>query len=206
VARDLVEVADLSYTGVIQAYCQQAFFSDEDSALQVWNTMCRRRLLPLQPLDPGAGRIIGDPEFTMLKTGGGFGWHLFASDEIATGYTDDSRSLQIRFNGKEPDEFVLAEENLPPVLAGIRYRISFDAEVDPRSMVSGLIWSVVSIPEARIVAETKWDGAARRWPALEFVRTEAAPLQLRLRYRRPLGSTRANGGIVVRSVRGEVAR
>lgn len=205
-ARDLADIAGPEQTPYLLAYCSRALdpntrLSDETAATTVWNTLSRRRLLPVPLLDPSKGVVIGDPEFTLYSGPGGFAWHTLSNDEIAIDAAYDSHGVHISFSGQEPQEVVLLE-TVAPVAVGVRYRILCDVEYDQSAGIAGLAWEITTaaLPErVSAAAPVTPEGCA-----LEF-NSAVSPVLLRLHYRRPTGSTLGRGGLTVRSVRSEVA-
>ncbi len=186
---------------ILQHYCQEAAASRPESALSVWNSLCARRLLQGDRIDVQNATIIGDPSFRMFRDGEGFGWHFQNVEGLVTTALASGAGVHVALSGSQPEDFIVAEAVLPPLETGIRYRIQVQAMADPGSALAGLGWQILTIPDARVIADQAAWTRFSASPVIEFRAATAAPLRLRLQYRRPLGSTRARGGLTISSVR-----
>jgi hypothetical protein len=200
-AHDLALIADSNQLGVLLHYCGEASLSDTASALDVWNVLCTRRLLPVAPIDPANRSLIADPTFKLWPPREGFGWHIDLQDEVLFAQPDDSQGLHIRLSGKQPDESVLLD-TLLLTFPGRHYRLLFEVNCDAGANTEGISWSVLD--SGRLSAQTSLYSARGSSP-LEF-QADMSPARLLLTYKRPLGSLRAQGGFTIRSVRGEAVK
>jgi hypothetical protein len=175
-----------------------------DSAVEVWNAMCQRQLLPFAALDPPRGRSLTNQDFAMPPSGQGFDWRLPMIDGITRLNDAQPGELKMRFSGEQPDRCQVLSEKVP-VLPGHNYEFAFRNRLVTANVSGGLVWRVYDGPREGVVltdsgALTNGDWEER---ALSF-RTNLEPLiLLSLEYQRPRGSMRLSGtasfsGLVLR--------
>jgi hypothetical protein len=220
VAKDLAGLAEAADVPFLTDYCGRALaYNSEapaasdasESSLAVWNTMCRRKLLTLSPLNPVEGKIVGDPEFASFPAGG-FGWRLAAPEGVTVSPAGEAGGIRIVFSGNQPEDCVLMNTELP-VKANTRYRLKYNSSYEKGAAVSGLSWEVLSshsgapiLSASDFPEDSLADSPAKPGPATVDFETDSENVaQLRLRYRRPVGSMRARGAVIVQSVRSELA-
>jgi tetratricopeptide (TPR) repeat protein len=204
VASDLASVGDAGDVQFLMQYCDQALAFDPAAALEVWNTMCRRKLLALPELNPARGAIVADPEFSLFPSTPGFGWRFTVPDGVTVAPAPDRRGIRIDFSANQPEDCVLIYTELP-VQANSRYQLHYNSSYESGASISGLSWEVSSsLSGVPVVASA--DFPAGSGPGTVDFETHAEiPVRLQLRYRRPLGSVRARGAVIVESVRSELA-
>jgi hypothetical protein len=183
-------------------YCDAYSEKDTPRALAVWNTLCRRGALPFTPLDSKAGSIITNPDFAIDMTGQGFDWHAKVPDGVLLGQAGDpEKGVRVEMTGNQPEDCVLLTQVLP-LSAGLKYEISWESLAGSAETVSGLMWEFG--PSGGQMISEKVEGLAA--PARGSLKIAAASDsgRLQLRYKRPLGSVRARGTIIVRGLRARV--
>jgi hypothetical protein len=203
-ALELAAVCADDCVSQLQFYCERAWSRDPGNAVAVWNLMCRRRLIPFRAVDPEQGSILGDPGFRVLRGGVGFGWRPYAPDEIVVVPDEPDGGVILRFSGNEPDDCMILEQLLPRLVPHRIYRIQYNVKLNPESHIDGLIWKVVSAPDARTIAEVPI-GPSGGAP-LQFAADGETPLRLRLEYKRPFGAVRARGGVTIDKLRSEIVQ
>jgi hypothetical protein len=203
VAKSLASLAGADDVSFLMQYCDQAFEFDPAVAVEVWNTMCRRKLLALPELNPDRGAIVGDPQFALFPSPG-FGWHVVAPEGVTVGQSGEAHGIRINFSANQPEDCILIYTELP-VKPNSRYRIRFNPSFEQNSSIAGLAWEAVAFPSGTPVLAHA-DFAADSVPgSLDFETHGEALVRLRLHYRRPIGSMRARGAVTFRTVFSELA-
>jgi hypothetical protein len=169
-------------------------------ALEVWNILCSRRLLPYTPLD--AARLsLTDGTFTTEPLGGGFAWRKPSVPGIVSGLNASPRYLWFSFDGKQPESCEPLEQ-YAPVLQGSSYKLSFEYRTADVPAVSGLQWRVLD-PRSGAALAVSPPLSSNGWTKSE-VQFNAPPdmnlARLVLAYRRSPGTTRIEGLVSLRAV------
>jgi len=173
-------------------------------ALDVWNRLCMRGILPYQPLDPPQGRIITNGDFRWHPLAAGFDWRIQQIEGVSIGLSGPSGPLRIAFSGKQPEHCLLLEQILP-VAQGSTYRLDFRTRRAEPSGGAGLIWRVWDYEGARVLAERSIGTEIKEEQNQSFVFTAPAgdpAVRLRLEYHRPLGQPRTEATIYISAVLG----
>lgn len=160
-------------------------------ARAVWESMCRRQLLPDRP---GGTNLLANGDFEHNLTQRGFDWHALSVGGVRIGW--DGRgvpALRIDLSGQQPERCELlthplvAEEDASYVLR-CRYRTAGI----PAS--SGLFWSLGEGRELPLDGSEEWQSAECRFRSLRQAE------QLSLRYLRAPGTTRIEGSLTLSNV------
>ncbi|HEY2019204.1 MAG TPA: hypothetical protein VGH38_37110 [Bryobacteraceae bacterium] len=193
-ASTLSAVARPDTLAVLLEYCNQCLREgDGVSATEVWNSLCRRRLLPDRILDPTHGVSLTNARFEHAPAGTGFDWLLGEAPWL--GFRFD-KGMQVTLTGNQPERCPLMSQYVP-VLPGMRYTLGFASPPVGSPSSGGLEWMVCE-PSGKVVATQANDDAMMTFtPQTEIVRVD-------LFYQRPLGSTRLNGTISIAGVRLEM--
>jgi hypothetical protein len=187
-ARHIAESGGLDDLPVLYRYCDEALVkADVAQALEVWNILCRRNLLPYTPLDPARGASLTNGDFQHRAVSAGFDWHLEPAAGI--GASQAANGLRVTLYGSQPEAALIAWQYVP-LRSGASYRLSFEESTED------IGWSVYS------PAAGGWRELAIP-SALEF-RAPAGVVRLALMYRRPHGSPRAAAEVLIRKVRLEM--
>jgi hypothetical protein len=146
-------------------------------AMQVWNRLCQRGLLPYRALTQDSP--VTNTDFSRTPLNAGFDWHVERAPWIqSTAFRD---GLRVHLTGLQPEQCLIAWEYVPTA-AGQNYRLRWESQGDEK----GFIW----VP---------FDLAGKPIPA---TRTDfTAPgqvLRLALMYQRPSGFARLNGAAEVK--------
>ena len=164
-------------------------------ALQVWNALAARGIIPYRALDPGT-RALTNGELAAAPLSRGFDWRLTRVEGAAFSFDTGAREMSLSLSGKQPESCEFVEQYLP-VLPNVKYRFRYRYRTRDLAAETGLGWSFV---DARTVAELA-DGAvpaSSGWSeqTLTFsTGSRSDLLRLLLRYRRPVGSMRAEGSV-----------
>ena len=176
-----------------------------DTALRVWNGLVQKDLIPHGPLLPEQGRVLTNGQFRHQPSGRAFDWVIAKAPgvsgdaEVAQG----ASQLRLRFDGTHPESTELLSQQVP-VLPRQSYRLGFSYLTSGLAAETGLSWAVYDAAGASPLAAgdslpTTGDQWSRSGLAFQ------APPQTRLvrillRYRRAIGTTRAEGSLVLRGV------
>jgi hypothetical protein len=162
-----------------------------ESAITIWNYLVDRGFLQSTPLDPGAARLIADPDFNFPTFDQAFGWKVLR--EQGTFVSRSAHLLSFELTGREPEHFELLAKTIP-VQPGRTYRLKWKVEL-PRmegeggtgdglslriSDLSGAAVAVcpLKMPDENCIVKTPYN---------------EDQLQMTVRYDRPLGSTWMEG-------------
>ena len=187
-ARHVAESGDRNDLPVIYRYCDETLARAESTeALQVWNTLCRRKLLPDPPLDPKRGVSLTNGDFAHRAVGAGFDWHLEPAAGIRT--SQPASGLRITLSGDQPENSLIAWQYIP-MRRGAWYRLHVTGAVE------GIGWTIFT-PSANGWREQEVA------PSLEF-QAPSELVRLVLMYRGPHGSTRLAAEVLITRVRLEM--
>jgi hypothetical protein len=173
------------------AYCEARLSrGDAREAAEIWNALCRRRLLALEALDPAGGRLVTNGDFLHAPSGRGFDWRLVEQ----TGMTAAAvrGELRVSFTGSQPERCPIAWQYVPTA-PGTRYRLRWEARAGRDALAPGITWEVL---DAGLQAES-----AR---CLGFVAAKELT-RIMLVYQRPPGSARLEDTVEITHVRLERA-
>ena len=162
---------------------------DGGRAVGVWNSMCRRGLLPYQPLDPDNGRSLTNANFAVFPTSVGFDWRVTQEPEITVIKAGSSDGVRVILSGKEPDSCKLLSQMMP-VKPGQRYRLRFWYRT---SGASGIAMSVANQVGPDLVSD-EW-----REQSISFDSGQQSLATLSVEYRRPTGKMRMEGSLSLRA-------
>jgi hypothetical protein len=173
------------------AYCEARLSrGDAREAAEIWNALCRRRLLAHDPLDPAGDRLVTNGDFLHAPSGRGFDWRLVEQ----TGVTAVAvrGALRVGFTGRQPERCPIAWQYVPTA-PGTRYRLRYEARAAGDAPARGITWEV---SEAGLQAES-----AR---SMGFVAAKELT-RIILIYQRPPGSARLEDTVSITHVRLERA-
>jgi tetratricopeptide (TPR) repeat protein len=189
------------------AWWEHAYATQGAAALSVWNTLCDRKLLPYQPLHPGSGKLVTNGDFAHIPIQRGSDWRLATADALSLQPDPSSHQLAINFSGKEAEDLVLAEQWLP-VDPGRHYIVKSSYQSPGGSPLHGINWTVsASPPRDQILARSEdfTPGPDLKPVQVAFDSLDNRYVRLSLWYKRPLGSTRAEGTLTIGNITSEVA-
>ncbi len=164
---------------------------DAGEAAEIWNALCRRRLLPLEPLDPAADRLVTNGDFLQTPSGRGFDWRLV--DQTGVTAAADNGELRVGFTGRQPERCPIVWQYVP-TSPGTRYRLRWEARAGLGEPARGIAW-VVS--DAELLTESAH--------SQEFLAAKDLT-RICLIYQRPLGSARLEDTVWIGHVRLERAQ
>ena len=95
------------------------------AALKLWNSLCGRRLLADDKLDPVRGASLTNGSFDHEPLGLGFDWRTQPAPGLAANWMHDPHRMRFTLNGQEPDAAVLLAQSVP-VDPARRYELRFE--------------------------------------------------------------------------------
>jgi hypothetical protein len=203
-ARDLSTQAVADDRGLLLEYCERVIDVSPADALWVWNESCRRGILPYEPLHPEQSPAVVNPTFTNEPLQKAFDWNVMDMQQISTARLPGG-GIQFSFSGRQPEAVEIMAQTFP-VIAGRSYRLTLDYRTEAIATPTGILVVAEDRQGARPLASAALpasDAGGRQ--SFGFQSPASGLVTLRLRYRRPLGSVRAEGTFTVRSVRLEAA-
>jgi hypothetical protein len=166
-----------------------------DSALEIWNGLCRRGLVPYAPLQPERGAVLTNGDFLRDPLGSAFDWCFMQLPGVTTVRTGQGGGLRIVFSGRQPEICEPIAQWIPGGGRGRRLRVDYRTiEIAP---ASGLRWTVLNAASGKEVAAIPL--SADSWSRAE-VRFSPQLVRLALSYRRMPGTTRIEGSVELRRV------
>lgn len=168
------------------------------AALEVWNALCARHLVPYPPLDPDRAPLT-DGGFAAESVGEGFAWRLAPAVGIVIGRNPAPRYLWVDFSGDQPETWAPLWQFVP-VAPGARYRLHFEYRTSELPTASGLRWSVLDGRTGADLAATSPWLSSSDWKPVELAFTTPASglLRLTLTCLRLPGATRIAGSLALR--------
>jgi len=195
-AVELSESAGASQLDLLLRYCDALLARKQAGpALQVWNALAARGIIPYRALDPRSGALTNG-ELAAAPLSRGFDWRLARVEGAAFSIDPVSREMSLSLSGKQPESCDFVEQFLP-VVPNVKYRFRYRYRTRDLAAETGLAWSFV---DARTVAEVAASAvpASPGWneQTLTFSTGSGSDLlRVLLRYRRPVGSMRAEGSV-----------
>ncbi len=188
---------------VLTIYCDRLIAGGRvASALNAWNVLCSRGLIPHPPLNPGQGGLVTNGDFAAPPLGAAFDWRLHPNQGLTATRTESPRALRFTLSGRQPEHCGLADQVLPAE-PGLAYVVSYSSRDSGIPAGSGLRWRVSDLATGRELASAPLGGAGDDWRAesLRFVAPAGGgAVRLVLEYRRAPGTTRAEGTLWLRQV------
>ncbi|MEO7649267.1 MAG: hypothetical protein ABIZ80_02285 [Bryobacteraceae bacterium] len=172
-----------------------------DTAVRVWNAMAGRGVLPYPALAASAGMSLTNGDLSSEPLSRGFDWRIAEVGEISSAYFGARRELRIAFSGRQPESCEVLRQYLP-VEPGKQYTLRIRYRTERLTGKTGLHWRAYNALGGELPGESALpaseDGTEA---ALSFLPPAGCSLAiLKLNYGRPLGSTRAEGDLVLRNM------
>jgi hypothetical protein len=139
---------------VLLEYIDAALVKGESAeALEIWNALCRGRLLPYAP---SGHDTVTNAAFARTPLGTGFDWRVESVAGVVIAATDNG--LRVGFSGTQPEMCTLVWQYLP-LRPGEHYRVV------NRDLPGGLAWEVDSarlrLVYRRPPGQQRFEGVAR---------------------------------------------
>jgi tetratricopeptide (TPR) repeat protein len=166
---------------------------DTPAALELWNALCRRSLLPFAPLDPLGGRFLTDWRFEHDPAGLAFHWRAGTAPGVAAGRMSAAGGYRFDFSGTEPDACDLITETVP-LEQSRNYRVRLTYRTTGVSGASGL--------HLRACGEATPDLVSDDWTTVPLAFSSGATRAgtIAIDYRRPPGILRIEGRLELREI------
>lgn len=189
----LVPEAPLSDAGLYEACVEGLLQVPGDGALKLWNVLCRRRLVPFEPLDPPAGRVLTNGGFEREPSSTGFDWRVPKVEGVSAFRTVEPVGMRFALNHKQPDSCQLLTQTVP-LLPKRSYRLTFIYRTTGIPPGSGL--------RVRAGDRTGPDLSSESWTGQSITFHSGAPGResIAFEYQRPQGVVRIEGTLDIRSV------
>ena len=179
------------------SYCSRAMQPDPAGALAVWNTLCRRKLVPHAALDPAVGAVVTNGTFGVEPNGKGFDWRIRQFDGVTVSVGPET-GLILRLDGTQPEIFDLLEQPVP-LERGRNYRLAFTYQVAPGTS-TGLHWRIDGADFRPMAASGVLSGDRLQEENVTFNSGQNKLAVLRLGFRRVSGTVRWSGTATIREV------
>jgi hypothetical protein len=186
------------------SYCDRLLPDSPSAAARIWNAACRHALLPYPPFAEGPGTVIVNPEFRYPLLGKAFDWKVAAFPALAS-VVLPAGGIELSLNGRQPEDFQLLTQ-LVSLPAG-RRQLYVEYQTAGLPAPTGLAWLLEDANTHQPLAITpippssSW---ARQFVAVDLPQPRICTVSLL--YRRPVGSTRAEGQLSLRKVGLEVSQ
>lgn len=166
-------------------------------AVRIWNGMIERHWLPYERLDPSTGLAITNASFLTPPRHGGFDWRAIPGPGVRILWIKSGHQLMVGLDGSQAEDADLLAQWLP-LAASSGFELAVEAQSDDLGGESGLSWRLMDAATGESIAETQMMGVGGR---LRFVAPARSLLaRLVLHYRRPLGSPRVAGTMLLSGV------
>jgi hypothetical protein len=163
-----------------------------DEAVQTWNALCARKLLPLPQIRPSGAPVLMNARFGTAPSARTFDWRLMTTDGIAAESRAASGELEIAAAGRQPEHWGILSQWIP-VQTGRHYEFRFKTRISNAERMSGLRWEIYdgSTP-GKTLARSEDFGLVRGDDAIRFF-ANSSLVTLTLNYDRPRGTTNFEG-------------
>lgn len=177
-----------------------------DEPLEIWNDLCRRGLLPYDPISPDQGPYLTNARFNSPISTLGFDWRLDranAVQRIQRQVEGPIMGVEFRLSGNQDEEVTLMHQILP-LVGGRDFTLNFQYATQRLPRDTGLGWVVrdhnsgalLAAGDPLIAAEDFWDQSRFTFHAPEGLHA----LRLEFRYKLTAGNTRQRGRLVLRGL------
>ena len=203
VAIQLAATATAADQPALVAWCnRQIDAGSAAAAVDVWNQLCARRLLPYTPLDRGRAPLTDGNFAAVTSVNSGFGWRLPAVPGVTWGTSPNPRYLWLTFSGDQPETCEPLTQFVP-VMPGASYKLRFAYQTSQDiPAASGLRWTVYEARGGAALASSAGWLANPDWKTDEM-RFTAPPdglVRVALGDQRVPGTTRIEGTLELRGL------
>lgn len=170
------------------------------TALEIWNSLVDRGLLPYQEIRPEREPSIVNGDFHLQPVSLGFDWKLANPPGVST-LVD--HSLIATFSGRQSEKCELASQFVA-LAPSAHYSIAFEYRTVYAMDTTGLVCRIFEVPSGKLLSSDFPWNASPEWKA-GSVRFSSSPdadlVRLMFGYERPFGMMRLEGTICLRNVR-----
>jgi hypothetical protein len=164
-------------------------------AIEAWNALAARRVIPYGALDPAAGVSLTNGDFAAQPLTQGFDWRALRVEGASLSFDMAAHEMALSLEGRQPESCDLVEQ-YAPVLSGARYCFRYRYRTRDLAAETGLGFRILNgltgdeIAGGSVPASSGDGGEG----AITFSTPEGCDLlRIPLYYRRPAGSMRAEG-------------
>jgi hypothetical protein len=166
-----------------------------DAARGLWNKLAANRTFPYGSLDPKAGSVLTNADFSRDLDELGFNWRVNRTPGVSV--RRGSRALELSFDGNEPEVSTLVFE--PVVLAsGVTYNLTYRLQTE-HADTTGFGWRVVELNSGKTL-----EGSGQDADGLDGVKSwvftapqTSKTIVLALTYVRAPGHLREQGKLIL---------
>jgi hypothetical protein len=198
-AEEIGRTADSSDLARLLEYCDSEITRRHAApALEIWNVLAARHVIPYGALEPSAGVSLTNGDFSSQPLLRGFDWRTARVEGASLSIDTLRREMEVSLEGRQP-EFCDFIEQYVPVMSGAGYRLHYRYRTQNLAAETGLGFSVLDARTEREFASGEVAAASGDWRDGAFSISTPAGCQLMrilLHYRRPSGAMRAEGGAV----------
>lgn len=163
-----------------------------EEAVQSWNVLCARHLLPFQEIRPADPNLLTNARFTTAPSARTFDWQLTTADGIVAENHPAAGELEVRFSGSEPERWLILSQRIP-VQPGREYEFRFKTAIAGAKSAHGLRWKIYEGDKRdSVLAQSEDLGLADGPSSLRFT-ANASLVTLAFDFIRPRGTTRFQG-------------
>ena len=197
-ALEISQRADASQLDLLLRYCD-AFLASRQArpALQVWNALAVRRIIPYVALDTRTGASLTNGDFATAPLLRGFDWRPARVEGAALSFDTGLHEMSLSLSGKQPESCDFVEQYLP-VLPNVKYHFRYRYRTRDLAADTGIVWSFVDVRTGAELAAGRVAAASGWNDQMIELSTDSTSglLRVLLRYGRPSGSMRAEGSVV----------
>jgi len=153
-------------------------------AVEVWNSMCDRHLLPFARIQSGSSNLLTNAAFASPPSNWAFDWHFIPAEGI-TAENHAVGSFALAFSGNEPEHWRILTQR---VAVQAQKRYEFKNSGTPPA--SGLAWKILEAQKTLAESSHRTDGEIQFVPSTSLV-------TIAFDYDRPRGETRLAGQITI---------
>lgn len=203
VARRCAQLADQTDVPLLLDFCERALKPHSEAAVDIWNELSARKLIPFARLDPARGIIVTNKDFIVSAAPRAFDWQIPAVEGVFVSQADDGHGISVHLSGSEPEDCTILMQQVP-LVPGKQYRFGYEYSSSGQSG-AGLQWELTS--ENGILAASSDAAPDTEWKpgSVTFTANQTSGT-LVLRYHRPAGSVRAEGTILFRRLQDQLVK
>lgn len=172
------------------------------SAVELWNHLCRQKLIAYEPLEPQRGVSITNPAFRPATLPAAFDWRMPDVPGVSVEHVTSPPYLAISFWGKQPENCEVLWQYLP-LAAGRTYRFGYRYRTEAIPRDAGLRWAVLDVAKGTELTTNVPHLSSSTWAEESLLFSTPPGLEsarLALCYRRALGTTRIEGVLCLENV------
>src|SRR5207248_7358218 len=122
---ELSQRAGTAQLDLLLRYCDALLANRQaNPALEVWNALAARRIIPDGVLNARAGSSLTNGDLAAAPILRGFDWRPARVDGATLSFDTGSREMSLTLSGKQPESCDFVEQYLP-VLPNAKYRFRY---------------------------------------------------------------------------------